>query len=126
MPGAELWAGVLTAAEAGGDLVERRTRPVLRRVDRPADVDETCDALVVLDPECIERMPVIGVPLGDPGRRIAERVRRKDQTHGGGAGGEHLLPFRDFHVRAGTTDDRDDEWRARKARALVFDLLGLG
>src|SRR5262249_45097781 len=44
----------------------------------------------------------------------------------GRAGGEHLLPFRDLHVRPGAAHHRDDERRPRQTPALGLDLLGLG
>jgi hypothetical protein len=38
----------LLDGKAGGDLVERRPRPILRQTRRPADVNEAGDALVRL------------------------------------------------------------------------------
>jgi hypothetical protein len=50
-------------------------------------------------------------------------VRGEDKAHGGGAGGEHLLPFRDFHMRAGAAHHGDHEWRAHQTLALGLDMF---
>ena len=77
-------------------------------------------------PERIEHAAVIGVPFGDPARRIAERVGGEHQAHGGGAGRKHLLPFGDLHVRAGAAHHRDHQRRARQPRPLGLGVLRLG
>src|SRR6266508_6619304 len=64
----------LSFGEAGGDLAERRPRPILGRMNRPADMDKTGDAFVLLEAERVEHAAVIGVPFGDPVGAIAERV----------------------------------------------------
>src|SRR5262249_21623746 len=81
------WAGEnLPRTEASGDLVKRRPGPVLGRRARAADMDESHNALVLLEAERGEHATVIRVPLGDPGRAIAERVRGEHEAHGGCAG----------------------------------------
>src|SRR5262249_15621247 len=124
------WAGEnLPGTEASGDLVERRRGPVLGRHARPADMDEPRDALVLLEAERSEHAAVIRVPLGDPGRAIAERVRGEHEAHGGGARRQHLLPFRELHMRPGAAEHPHAEARAgdgfvrlQRARAWPADI----
>ena len=94
--------------------------------DGTSDMDEARDLLVVREPQRIEYAAVIGIPFGDPGRRIAEPMRRVHETHGRGTGRKHLLPLGDFHVRSGAADDRDHQGCPREARPFVIDLLWLG
>ena len=80
-----------------------------------------------LNAERVEHAAVVGVPFGDPVGRVAERVGREHEAHGGGAGGQHLLPFRNLHVRRGSAHHRDDQRRAgKRVRSFDLDLLGLG
>ena len=72
------------------------------------------DALMRRQAESIEHAAVVGLPFGDPVRPVAEGVRGEDKAHGRGAGVEDLLPFRDFHMRAGAAHHGDHEWRARR------------
>src|SRR5436190_8428680 len=105
---------VSVGAEARDELIEWRTRPILGWLRRPSDMDEACNLLLGLDAERVEHAAVVRVPLGEPARGKAERVRGEDQTRGGGAGGEHLLPFWDFDVRGGTADHGDHQRRLRQ------------
>jgi len=72
-------------------------------------VNKAGDALMLRQAEGIEHAAVVGVPFGDPVCPVAERVRGEDKAHGGGAGGEHLLPFRDFHVAKSTSARRSGD-----------------
>ncbi len=74
--------------------------------------------------ERVEHGAVIGVPFGDPARRIAHGVGGDHQAHRGRAGGELLFPFRDLRVRAGAADHRDHQRRARQPLAFEVDLVG--
>ena len=56
---------------------------------------------------------------------ISEGVRGEDKVHGSGSGGEHLLPFRNFHVGGGATDHGDNQRGMGKTLALEFDMFGL-
>lgn len=112
--------------EPGGDLAQWRPRPVLALDQRRSNVNESGDALVRREPKRIEHAPIVGVPASDPVRPIAERMRGKDKVHGGGTGGQHLLPFRDFDVRGGATDYRDHQRGLRETVALEFDLFRFG
>src|SRR5262249_61452160 len=116
----------LSYSKPGRDLGERRTRPVFGRMHRRADMNEAGDLLVLLEAKRVEHAAVVGVPLGDPVGAVAERVRGEHQAHGGGAGREHLLPFRDFHMRAGPAHHCDHHRRTRQPLMLLLDLLGLG
>ena len=53
----------------------------------------------------------------------APSARGEDKAHGGGTGGEHLLPFRDFHMRAGAAHHGDHEWRAHETLAFGLDMF---
>src|SRR6516162_7054758 len=86
-------------------------------------MDEPRDALVLLEAERGEHAAVIRVPLGDPGRAIAERVRGEHEAHGDGAGRQHLLPFRNLHMRRGAADHRDDERCAHETDSLACGYL---
>ena len=66
----------------------------------------------------LEHAAVIGIPFGDPVCPITQRMRRKDEAHGSGAGREHLLPFRNFHMWAGAAHHSDHEGCARETIAF--------
>ena len=89
-------------------------------------MDEAGDLLVRREPERIEHAAVIGIPFGDPGGAEAQRLGGDEQVHGGGAGGEHLLPFRDLHVGRGAAHDRDHQRRAGEPGAFVRDMFLFG
>ena len=93
MSRAQPFANRVTICPIGG------RAPVLDLLRRPADMHKSGNALVLLETERIQHAAVIGVPFGDPIGAVAERVSGEHQAHGGGAGGQHLLPFRNFHVR---------------------------
>src|SRR5215472_5314615 len=82
-------------------------------------MDEPRNALVLLEAERSEHAAVIRVPLGYPGRAIAERVRGEHEAHGGGARRQHLLPFRNLHMRRGAADGFV---RLQRARAWPADI----
>src|SRR5579862_2450989 len=107
----------------GSDFAERGSRPILRHARWPADVHETNDALVGCKAECVKYTTIVGVPFGDPACAIAQCMRGVNKVHSGGASREHLLPLRDFHVRAGAADNRDNKRSARQTPALELDLL---
>ena len=113
----------VSRSESRHDVGQRRTRAIFRRLRGAADMHEAGDLLVGGEAERVEHAAVIGVPFGDPVRRKAERMRGGHQVHRGGAGGEHLLPFGDLHMRRGAAHHRDDERRARQAIALEGDLI---
>ena len=54
------------------------------------------------------------------------RMRGDNQAHGGGAGGELLLPFRNFHMRPARLTTAITSGARVEPLALEFDLLGLG
>src|SRR5262245_60583938 len=98
-------------------LLERRPRPVRRGLGGAADVDKAGDALVGLEPELVEHAAVVGVPLGHPVGRKAERVRGVHDVHGGSAGRQDLLPGRNLHMLARPAHDaRSEERRVGKGR----------
>ena len=111
--------------KADRDLIEWWPRPILRLTRRPADVNKAGDALMRRQAESIEHTAVVGVPFGDPVCPVAEGVSGEDETHGRGAGGEDLLPFGDFHMRAGAAHHGDHERRARETLALGLDMFRL-
>ena len=53
-------------------------------------------------------------------------MRGQHEAHGSGARGEHLLPFRNLHMRRGAAHHRDDQRRARETGSFGFNVLGLG
>ena len=116
---------IFLGTKPDNDLIERRPGPIFRRVRRRADVNKAGDLFVRLEPERVEHATIIGVPFGDPVRAVAERVRGKDERHGGGARREHLLPFGNFRMRAGAAHHGDDQRRAQQPVALGVDMLGL-
>lgn len=71
----------------GGNLVQRRPRPVLSRARRRSDVNESRYALLGCQAESIEYAAIISVPAGDPARSISERMRREDKVHRSGSRG---------------------------------------
>ncbi len=73
----------------------------------------------------IEHAAVVGIPFGDPACPVTERMGGKDEAHGGGTGGEHLFPFRDFHMGAGAAHHGDHKWCAHETLALDFDMFRL-
>jgi len=81
-------------------------------------VNKAGDALMLRQAEGIEHTAVVGIPFGDPVCPVTEGVRGEDKAHGGDTGGEHLLPFRDFHMRAGAAHHGDHEWRPHQTLAL--------
>jgi len=87
--------------KARRDFGERRARAIFGWAGRPADMDEARDALVRRKPERIEHGAVISVPFRDPVGGVTQRVRGGDKVHRRGAGGQHLLPFGNFHMRRG-------------------------
>src|SRR5215475_3035762 len=103
--------------------LETRPVTVLWGSGRAPDVHKTCDPLMRGQPKCIEDAPVIGVPFGDPARGITHRVRGKDKAHGRGPRGQLLLPFGNFHMWAGTTDDGDHKRRAGEPVAFELKLV---
>src|ERR1700722_1759036 len=113
----------LLSGKTGCDLVKRRPRPILGRPRRPADVNKAGDALVRCKTESVEHAAIVGVPFGDPVGAITERVRGEHEAHGGGTGGERLLPFRNFHVRCGAADHGDHQRRAQQTRPLGLDMV---
>ena len=88
-------------------------------------MDKSRDALVVRKPQRIQHAAIIRIPFGDPTGTIAERVGGEHEVHGSGARGQHLLPFRDLHMRPGAANHRDDERCARKTGPLGVGVLGL-
>src|SRR5215469_9851071 len=72
--------------EPGGDLAQRRSRPIGNRPRRRSDMNEAGYAFVRRQAKSIEHGAIISVPPGDPIRPIVERMRGEDQVHGGGAG----------------------------------------
>jgi len=113
------------SGKADCDLIERRPRPILGRTQWPADVNKAGDALMRRQAKGIKYATVVGVPFGDPVCSVTERVRGDDKAHGGGAGGKHLLPFRDFHMRAGAAHHGDHQGRAHETLALGLDMFSL-
>src|SRR5215470_4461872 len=67
--------------EPGGDLAQRRSRPILSLARWRSDVNEPRYALVRCQAESIEHAAIIGVPAGDPARPISERMRCEDKVH---------------------------------------------
>src|ERR1700722_7253641 len=108
----------LLSGKTGCDLGERRPRPILGRPRRPADVNKAGDALVRCQTESVEHAAIVGVPFGDPVGAVTERVGGEHKAHGGGTGGERLLPFRNFHVRCGAADPGDHRRRAQQTPPL--------
>ena len=81
------------------------------------------DALMRRQAESIEHTAVVGVPFGYPVRPVTEGVRGEDKAHGGGTGGEHLFPLRDFHMRAGAAHHGDHEWHPHQTLALCREMF---
>jgi len=111
--------------KADYDLIERWPRPILWWTRRPTDVNKAGNALMRRQAESIEHTAIVGVPFGDPICPVTERVRSEDKAHGGGTRGEHLFPFRDFHMRPGAAHHGDHEWGALETFALGLDMFGL-
>src|SRR5947207_2987738 len=82
---------------------------VLRRLGWASNVHKTGNAFIRGKAEKVEHAPVIGVPFRDPARGVAHGMRGKNQAHGGGPGGELLLPFGNLYMRARSTDDSDHQ-----------------
>src|SRR6184192_1447374 len=84
---------------SASDRVKRRPGSILRRSTRPADMHEPGDAFVLLKAERGKHAGVIRVPLGDPTRGVAERVRGEHEAHRGRPRGKHLFPFGNLYMR---------------------------
>ena len=80
---------------------------------------------LLVEAERVEHAAVVGVPFGDPVGGVAERVGGEHEAHGGGAGRQHLLPFRNLHVRPGAAHHRDDQRRARETGCSSSTCSGL-
>src|SRR6202011_32025 len=66
-------------AKAGYDFTQWRTRTIFRLLVHPPDMHKAGDLLSCAEAERVEHAAIIGVPLGNPARRIAERVRGGDE-----------------------------------------------
>src|SRR5262245_48728606 len=115
--------GGSSAPKSRDDGLETWSVTVLWRSGRAPDVHKTRDPLMRGQPKGIENAPVVGVPFGDPARSITHCVRGEDKAHGGGPRGQLLLPFGNFHMWAGTTDDGNHKRRAGEPVAFKLELV---
>src|SRR5207244_8682394 len=90
------------------------TLALFRRLSRASNMHKTGNTLIRGKSEKVEHAPVVGVPFRDPARGVAHGMRRKNQTHGRGSGGELLLPLRNLYMRSGPADDGDHQRCARE------------
>src|SRR5215208_1408538 len=102
----------------GRDGREVRAHPLRGLLEDRSDVDEPGDPLARIEPEGVENAAVEGVPLGDPGGAVAERMGGMEQVHAGRARGQNLLPFGDLDVRLRPRDDADHKRRPGEAVSL--------
>src|SRR5262249_39226781 len=67
--------------EPGGDLAQRRSRPILSLARWRSDGNEPPYAPLGCQAENIEHAPINSAAPGDPARPISERMRCEDKVH---------------------------------------------
>src|ERR1044071_3311941 len=90
------------------DIFIARARAIDERLDRVAKVNEAGDALAGVEAQGVADERGVRRPFRDPVGDKTHCVSGNTERRSGGAGGEDLLPLRNWDAFAHTTDDGDD------------------
>src|SRR5579862_1544639 len=106
------------------DLVEFRPHALIERLRGLADIDETRDALAVLQAEALRDLGVVRGPLGQPVRDKPKRGRGDQHGLAYRARGQFLFPHGNRNTFAHPAYDAHDHRRAQEAGAFHREALG--
>src|SRR6185312_2964631 len=100
---------------------ERRTLALVGVSGGRTDVDKASDALVFAQAQGGAYRLVVGDPLGDPGRTVAQRVGGEAQVEAGSASRQDLLPLGRAAMGRDPRYHGNDQRRAHQPGALRLE-----